>query len=884
MCILIRTSVVLTVTTVLVLQLLLPNIEAVRRSRQHVRRNTRFQPNSGNLCPYSVGKMVSCKTVNGTETYQGKVQVGQRIQFMTMTRPRYVTSFKEVMETEYGCCPGFHGPNCDLSCFNCTEYIDLTSRVRTLEAKILRSPSSTGVPPLKNAVIEMGPPDTSHVNGHPLNGGRRGGGRNRNGNKNRRNKKDRRKKDGQNPRSDIDILEEARYDLVHGNSIVRPREANSNFNGQCDCPPGPPGPPGRSGRDGIDGRDGAPGPQGLPGQPGIQRSSGGGRGSQGDVQYQPGPPGPPGPAGPLGPAGRNGQPGEQGSIGSSGSPGRPGRDGRPGGKGKEGPQGPPGVGLPGQKGEAGLIGFPGEPGSTGPIGAPGIMGPQGLKGEQGLNGISGAPGSPGPKGEIGPVGAPGVPGASGFPGPPGPPARPGPPGPKGEPGIEGLPGQPIPIPGALDQYGGDYGFGDYGFEGSGYFVENDDEDPLRIPPGLRGPPGPPGFKGDKGSTGDRGHDGLTGPKGERGFDGGRGSTDGTTGLDSGSAQELFQTVANLRQTLNLLDARVRILEEELPKIMGLSGDRTLLPGHPDAPYEGSSASRVHSSATDLFNQVDRLNGLVSSTIPGFQDGQGGLSRPDEASGFGSGSTNEGFIPESSLTDPIGEVDVFPSNDSITFPEDLNGIDYSDYDYGFDNNYDDYVYEDDYEEYGDYYEYPDENGERRKRQPSNKANQHNVTHSIEKLSSIIGQESDDTGRQTRKFDIKTGRKYQKYNKTKLSKEKINDIIANTKKQGSQTNQKANIVGVSHKVSRKSLKYKTQQLRTEGRKLSTESSNDQKTNISLKLRTHKFPRKGKSGRQKSRKNEHPLKSFSQQYGRTKREIGIPWGKLNHDVTWI
>ena len=33
----------------------------------------------------------------------------------TMTRTKYVTSFKEVFETQYGCCPGFHGDNCDQS-------------------------------------------------------------------------------------------------------------------------------------------------------------------------------------------------------------------------------------------------------------------------------------------------------------------------------------------------------------------------------------------------------------------------------------------------------------------------------------------------------------------------------------------------------------------------------------------------------------------------------------------------------------------------------------------------------------------------------------------------------------------------------------------------
>nr|XP_045602728.1 collagen alpha-1(XXVI) chain-like [Procambarus clarkii] len=90
------------------------------RRRQQVPRHTGRNAVAarGNVCPYTVSKMVSCKVTNGTETYTGKVAIGKRVQFMTMTRPRYVTSFKEVQDTEYGCCPGFYGDNCD----NCELY------------------------------------------------------------------------------------------------------------------------------------------------------------------------------------------------------------------------------------------------------------------------------------------------------------------------------------------------------------------------------------------------------------------------------------------------------------------------------------------------------------------------------------------------------------------------------------------------------------------------------------------------------------------------------------------------------------------------------------------------------------------------------------------
>ena len=69
-----------------------------------------------------------------------------------------------------------------LVCYNCTQITNLESRVRTLEAKLLRTPSGRGFPrfaddsddeeggPLDRP-IRMGKPDVSHVTGHPLNNG-----------------------------------------------------------------------------------------------------------------------------------------------------------------------------------------------------------------------------------------------------------------------------------------------------------------------------------------------------------------------------------------------------------------------------------------------------------------------------------------------------------------------------------------------------------------------------------------------------------------------------------------------------------------------------------------------------------------------------------------
>ncbi|XP_076034346.1 uncharacterized protein LOC143021041 isoform X1 [Oratosquilla oratoria] len=612
----------------------LPTTAARRRS---YKRQLQPQPR-GNYCPYTVAKTVTCKVQNGTETYMGRAAVGKnsyfcrkspnspecQVKFMTMMRPRYVTSYKEVMETEYGCCPGYHGDNCELQCFNCTKIWNLESRVRTLEAKLLRTPTaSTG--PITETVIKMGLPDTSHVTGHPLNGrrgrgGRGGRGKNKGskdaGGRGGRRGRGRGQGRGSDPRSDIDI--EGEGDDTFENNIppARPTFTSATSSGSCTCPPGPPGPPGLPGRNGLDGVAGTPGSPGAPGIPGIRTEGAGGPALGGDVFV--GPPGPPGPPGLRGPSGPQGPPGIAGVPGHIGQQGPPGI------------VGPPGIGTPGPKGDAGLAGLPGETGPQGSVGLPGIVGSPGPKGEPGLEGLPGPIGASGSKGEIGPVGATGPMGPKGERGFPGPSGLPGPPG---ERGYTGTPGQAIPVPGTLDLGRFDLD----GIEGSAFGLSLDDEDlgPLTVPglPGQRGPPGPrgepgfPGLKGDKGergfagvrgAPGDSGLTGLPGLKGDKGDSGLPGIPGGVPGEapDASSINQLFQTVASLRQNLNLLDARVRILESELPKIMGHVGKELQgsLPGYPDSPYGQPDSGHLSKTADEISREVNRLNHLVGSQI------------------------------------------------------------------------------------------------------------------------------------------------------------------------------------------------------------------------------------------------------------------------------
>ncbi|XP_068242283.1 uncharacterized protein [Palaemon carinicauda] len=847
-------------------------VEAARRKplkRQLRSYGGRGMSSSGNFCPYTVSKMVSCKVVNGTESYTGRVAVGARIQLMTMQRPRYVTSFKEVQETEYGCCPGFHGSNCDISCFNCTQIYNLESRVRTLEAKLLRSPSAS-LPPLDPPIIQMGLPDTSHVEGHPLNGRRdRGRGqRGRNGASRGRGKNGRRGtgRQASSRGSDIDIEEESGYDAYDvDNSVTLPRptlSAAPSGSDQCSCPPGPPGPPGLpgpEGRRGNDGRDGIPGQPGLPGPPGaVTQTSGSGDGSTTSIIS-----GPPGPPGPSGPPGLQGVPGEPGINGQRGRPGRPGPPGQAGNQGPPGPPGLPGLGEPGTKGEPGIPGLPGERGVSGPPGLPGIIGPPGVKGEPGLIGLAGRPGEPGLKGEIGPVGAPGPKGDAGFLGPP------GPRGPVGPPGPRGSPGPTIPIPGSLDQFGG----GD--FEGSGYdLLIDDDEYPLGIPGIPRGRPGPPGQKGDRG---DPGRAGIPGPKGEQGLQIGAGAPGG----DSRPIQDLFQTVAMLRENLNLLDARVRILETELPKIIGLAGEDRLLPGYPDSPYDPSAASSVGAAADELYKQVNRLNGLVNSALPSIEEHT--VTPPRQAGDSTAGSSyteEEGsalletvdypeplqpavFPTEQSTTEGSGEEATIPSpprQKGKPASEDEDE-DYYDYEYGaydYDNGGERLQYE--------YYEY--EEDIRKKRQPALRGSNATRNHRSEHDSVI------DTDTESKMRDDKA-KKFKTREKLLNSKRRYNNAASHgarsSKKQLLYSNQSSianpSPIPIATTISpRQALQKRVEKIRA------------------LKQRTQKLRALHKKT-SADRDELHPLKKLTNLTPRVKRDLDTTASKSSgEDITWI
>ncbi|XP_069950599.1 uncharacterized protein [Cherax quadricarinatus] len=840
----------------------------------------------GNFCPYTVSKMVSCKVANGTETYTGKVAIGNRIQFMTMTRPRYVTSFKEVQETDYGCCPGFYGDNCDNSCFNCTQIHNLLSRVRTLEAKLLRSPSAS-LPPLDEPVIEMGLPDTSHVNGHPLNQGRgrgrsrsssRGRGRASTSSRGRGRGSDRRSTSRRedDPRGDIDIVEEGgtdAYDVASARPTLATSQAGS---GQCACPPGPPGPPGAPGRDG---RDGNPGTPGLPGTPGIV-TRGPGSGLGGETNYVAGPPGPPGLAGSPGP---RGIPGHDGRPGPAGPPGRNGQDGTPGLQGPLGPPGPPGESIHGPKGSPGLDGLPGQLGPAGPRGLAGAIGPPGPRGEPGLNGIAGTPGQPGPKGEIGPVGAPGTQGRNGLPGAPGPVGPPGPPGPPG------LPTPLIPARG-FDQYIPDYaGALGEGHEGSGYGVAvDDDEYPLGIPglPRPRGYPGPPGPKGQKG---DPGRPGLPGTKGDRGFEGLRGPPDGA---DTLPIQELFQTVAHLRENLNLLDARVRILETELPKIIGLAGEESLLPGSPDAPYDPSSRvpKPVHNlttTADEISRQVDRLNGLVNSALPTLDGAvstsqqlppphRSGLTYPNEVNkipGRGGGvrvSESQPLIPGSFTTSKIERPLTPEAQDTSLSYEDLNTVteeteerDGLGYDYNFDyKNYD--------------YDYYENGATRRKRQPD----KINIENDVNVINGTVNSLQEGTEERSTSVNIKKHKRQNKPGSTTKTK-KIQKQIASERPFRSKSHHNSSGVQADNKSGRtrrlnSPSKGKSYKMTPILRNLTTQEVFQDRMRSALRVQQpHKNVR---------RKDIHPLRGGFSRSQRSKRKSGFPFRSFVEDVTWI
>ncbi|XP_059352725.1 collagen alpha-1(V) chain-like isoform X2 [Daphnia carinata] len=486
---------------------------------------------SGDFCPQPVTRTVSCKVKNGTETYTKMVprlckrnwppsqqgssssqssngtpqHVNCGMEPRVKERPRLVTTYKQITEMQYRCCPGFFGENCDMECFNCTTLERMERRLRTVEETIRGGNGnySSYAGPHQRSFIRPGRPDMSHVTTTPR-------GAAPNGSTHMR-----RPAVGmtRRPFRKPDAALERNGPAQQGSSDVS-AGVRAPQQTRCNCPAGPPGqagpqgPVGLTGIPGLPGRNGVDGTTGAPGSPGLE-----------------------------------GQPGQNGSPGIDGLPGLP---------GNPGPQGLTGLpGLPGLKGETGPPGLTGERGAPGLDGIPGTPG---LPGESGLQGIDGVPGAPGPVGPAGPAGPPGLPGP---PGPPGlssysrtnsrdgsglddddVPTRvglPGPPGPPGPPGAIGAAGPS----------------GERGEKGEA---------------GDSGATGPRGQRGDKGAKGERGFDGVRGPPGDSGLTGlpgpkgdkGDGALDG---VDlSESILQLHQLVDDLRSQINELRDRVVILE------------------------------------------------------------------------------------------------------------------------------------------------------------------------------------------------------------------------------------------------------------------------------------------------------------------------------------
>lgn len=275
----------------------------------------------GNWCSYQTTKLVPCKEVNGTETYVGRVwqrcrnyQYNCGETYRVLSRPKYVTTYKTVNETQWKCCQGYCGALCDRDC----------SRTSHRNSSDARSGKATAR--------------------------------------------------GKNPFSDEEIAQ----DEPPRTNLGSERQSNTGRSECRCSPgqPGSPGLKGDRGIRGEAGPPGIPGLRGPPGSPGLpgseakeSHSDTGGIG----IKPFPGTPGPPGSRGEPGLPGLEGRQGRPGNDGLPGMRGLPGTPGLPGQPGERGPHG-----FLGEKGEPGLVGLPGLAGPPGPVGPPGPPGPPGL--------------------------------------------------------------------------------------------------------------------------------------------------------------------------------------------------------------------------------------------------------------------------------------------------------------------------------------------------------------------------------------------------------------------------------------------------------------------------------------------------------------------------
>ncbi|XP_004461774.1 EMI domain-containing protein 1 isoform X4 [Dasypus novemcinctus] len=351
-----------------------------------------------NWCSYVVTRVISCHVQNGTYLQRVLQNCPWPMScpgnsYRTVVRPTYKVMYKTVTAREWRCCPGHSGVTCEevagssgiveprwsgsamrrvalqptvfSGCLNCSKVLELTERLKVLEAKVaVLTVPEQAVPPAPTAPEDPTPLWGSlATQGSPGDGGLQG-------------------------------LPGARESV---RAPLLPRDDRGGARGL----PGPAGPKGDAGSRGPPGVTGPPGPQGPPGSPG-QVGAVGIPGERGP----PGPPGPPGPAGPPAPIGpphawisehRDSLLSNTFTETSSHWP-----------QGPMGPPGPPGpMGPPGPPGPMGIPGSPGHMGPPGPTGPEGMSGRPGEKGERGLRGEPGPQGSAGQQGEPGPKGDPG---------------------------------------------------------------------------------------------------------------------------------------------------------------------------------------------------------------------------------------------------------------------------------------------------------------------------------------------------------------------------------------------------------------------------------------------------------------------------------------------
>ncbi|XP_076800682.1 uncharacterized protein LOC143445457 isoform X3 [Clavelina lepadiformis] len=262
---------------------------------------------TGRYCAYPTTKMVPQRVKNGTQTYLKQVisqcswsslYCNPQVSYVVASRTTYKIRMRAYTREEWRCCPGFSGPKCEETCFNCTSVAELREQVEELSRQM-------------NFAGENGNTDASVI----INGqqGVRG---------------------PPGPPGSMGLRGQRGPNGVKGTKGEQGTMGLRGF-------PGVAGPPGINGTNGKDGRPGPIGPvgpvgaKGERGLPGLQ----GGRGIKGEV----GLPGLAGARGQIGPRGPTGENGQRGAKGETGLQGAPGPQGIAGIGGATGPPGLPGV-------------------------------------------------------------------------------------------------------------------------------------------------------------------------------------------------------------------------------------------------------------------------------------------------------------------------------------------------------------------------------------------------------------------------------------------------------------------------------------------------------------------------------------------------------------